>query len=433
MPLRRVLLSLAFTLLFLGCKSADELYNEGQALELRGDYEAAAYLYADALEKEPGLRKAQGRLLEAGKLAVNQRLVRIDDAERAGSWVEAASQHRGLDGLAATASRVGVPLALPADYAEQRRANFDAAVATLLDAGGAAVARGDFDGAMQAYRRADTYEPSPEAAGLLADARLDATVAWAGADLAAGRYQAAFARAEDALAFVPPGSAAAAQILRLQTEALDRGSIRTAFTPLQPSQTRRGLPRGFLDALNDDLEIDRWTQPPPFVLTLEPALVRRALRDLGLRGAIDPPDAARLGYTLGVDAVFAGEVERFDRTAEERARETREARTRRGDRVTYTRIEDEVEIEATVVFDLVETDARRVLCSREVGRSANLRIARGVYDGPVRTLDLSRAERRLFNEEARADAERALEDELIDALAERIAEAAFDCLLAEVP
>ncbi len=430
----RSALLLLFSILFLvGCKSADELYNEGQELELRGEYEAAAYHYADALEKDPDLRKARGRLEEAGKLAINQRLVRIDEAEDAGDWVEAADNHRGIDGLVATVQRVGVILDLPADYAEQRRANFDAAVATLLDEGDAALARGNFGEALDAYSLAESYEPSPEATDLLAEARLDATVAWAEADLARGHYRAAFDRAEQALAFVPPGSAAAAQIIRLQTEALDRGSIRAAFAPVQPSSTRRDLPRGFLDALNDELEINHWTQPPPFVLTLESALVRRALRDLGLRGVLDPPDAARLGYTLGVDAVFAGDIEQFERTVEERERETKQARTRGGDRVTYLRIEEDVRVEATVAFDIVDTDSRRVLCGREVERSAHTRIERGEYDGSVRTLDLDRSERRLFDEDALADAERDLEDELIDALAERIADIAFDCLIDEVP
>lgn len=431
--MRFALLPLVSVLFLVGCKSADEIYNEGQELELRGEFEAAAYHYADALEKEPGLQKARGRLLEAGKLAVGQRLSRVAEAEDAGDWVEAADHHRGLDGLVARAQHLGVTLALPADYAEQRRANFDAAVATLLDEGDAAVARGAFADAMRAYDRAGSYDPTPEATGLLADARLDATVAWAGADLAAGRYRAAFDRAGRALTFVPPGSAAAAQIIRLQTEALDRGSIRAAFAPIQPSRVGRDLPRGFLDALGDELELDHWTQPPPFVLTLESALVRRALRDLGIRGALDPRDTARLGYTLGVDAVFAGEIERFERTVTEKEREEKQARTQGGDRVTYTRIEDEVALAATVAFDIVEAGSGEVLCEREVERSARERIARGEYSGSLRTLDLSRSERRLFDVDARAEAEHDLENELIDALAERIADAAFDCLLAEVP
>ncbi len=420
-------------LLLTGCKSADELYNEGQALELRGDYEAAAYHYAEALRKQPGLRKAQGRLLEAGKLALGQRLARLAEAEAAGAWVEAADDHRGLDGLVGAAQRAGVTLALPADYAERRAANLDAAVATLLERGGAALARGAFADALAAYDRAEQYDPTPEAVSLLAEARLDATAGWAEADLAAGRYRAAFDRAGQALAFVPPGSAAAALVTRIQTEALGRGSLRAAFAPVQPTRRAGNLPRGFAGALTDALELDGWTQPPPFILTLESALVRRALRDLGLDGPLGPGEAARLGSVLGVDAVFAGEIERFERTVTEKKREEKQARTRTGDRATYTRIEEEITLSATLAFTLVESGSGAVLCAEEVSRSERDRTARGEVGGSLRALDLGRAERRLFDADARAEDERNLEDELIDALAGRAAEAAFGCLLAEVP
>ena len=426
----RALSLFALALLFLvGCKSADELYTEGQDLELRGGYEAAAFRYADALEKEPNLQKARGRLLEAGKLAAESYRARLADAEATGRWVEAGDLYLGLDRLVGRAGEVGVALPLPADYAAQRRAGFEAAITTLLDEGSAAVERGDFSGAIQRYDRARRYAPTRDDETDLARASADAYIAWAEADAAQGRFRSAYDRAGQALAFVPPGSAAAAQIVRLQTEAIELGSVRAALAPLRNS-AGRDLPRGFLTALNDDLEIERWTRPPPFVLVIEPALVRRALRDLGLdREPLRPREAADLGRALAVDAVFAGEIERFRRDAEEKKREERTARTKGGDRVTYLRIEDEVTLSATVVFEIVDVASRRPVCEREVERSVQQRIVRGEYDGPLRTLDLDRDERRLFDADEIAEREREVEDALVDQLTVHVAEAAYACLL----
>ncbi len=425
-----VLLSLAL-LLFIGCKSADELYTEGQDLEIQGGHEAAALRYADALEKQPNLQKARGRLLEAGKIAVGQRLTRIEEAEDGGAWVEAADLHHGLDHLVGRAEDVGVTLPLPEDYAEQRRANFEAAVTTLLNEGDAEIERGDFASAISKYDRARGYEPTREDNEALALASADAYVAWSHADAAQGRFRSAYDHAGQALAFVPPGSAVAAQIVRLQTEALDLGGIRTALTPItRAADLGRDLPRGFLDALNDELEIERWTRPPPFVLVIEPALVRRALRDRGLaREPLRPREASDLGRDLDVDAVFAGEIDRFRRDVEEKKREERTARTQGGDRVTYLRIEDEVTLSAGVAFAIVDVQTRRTICEREVERSVRKRVARGEYGGNLRTLDLSRDERRLFDADESAVRERELEDELLDALTERVAEAAYECVL----
>ena len=320
-------------------------------------------------------------------------------------------------------------LPLPDGYAEQRRANFEAAITTLLDEGDAEIGRGDFASAIGKYDRARRYEPTREDEAALALASADAYIAWSQAAAARGEFRSAYDLAGQALAFVPPGSAAGAQIRRLQTEAIDLGSVRAALAPLRNS-AGRDLPRGFLTTLNDDLEIERWTRPPPFVLVIEPALVRRALRDLGLdREPLRPREAADLGRALAVDAVFAGEIERFRRVAEEKKREERTARTRSGDRATYLRIEDEVTLSATVSFEIVDVASRRPVCTRDVERSVQQRVVRGEYSGSLRTLDLDRDERRLFDADEIAEREREVEDALVDVLTVHVAEAAYACLL----
>src|SRR5690606_27123032 len=116
----RLLAPLLLALLLLaGCKSADELYNEGQALEMQGRHEAAVRYYAEALAKDPDLHKARGRLLEAGRVAVARALDRIAAAEAAGDWTAAGDAHLALDEIVGTAGRVGVPLPLAEDYPER--------------------------------------------------------------------------------------------------------------------------------------------------------------------------------------------------------------------------------------------------------------------------------------------------------------------------
>ncbi len=423
-------------LLFLsvGCKSADEIYNEGQTLELRGDYGEAAYHYAEALAKQPDLRKARGRLAEAGKIAVGQWLIQIDSTEIAGDPVWAAELRRsGLEPLIAAAQKADVTLALPAGYAERRRANLDAAVATLLDRGSAAAARGDFPDALEAYNQVYRYEPTQQTRDALVTAHRDVYVSWAEADLAAGRYLDAYDHAGAALRYIPAHTAASAQVIRIQTEALDLGSIRTAFAPVQPTRRARDLPRGFVGALNDALEIDYWTQPRPFLLAVESALVRRALRDLDLAGPLASGEAVRIGRAVGAGVVFAGEIERFERTTAERKRSEVETRTRTRERASYTRIEEEVTLSASVAFNLVETATGRAFCEHTVERSVQGRLARGEYGGSIRALDLDRDARRLFSADALEEAERELEDELVEALAKSVAGLTRACLLREVP
>src|SRR5690606_11642224 len=96
------------------------------------------------------------------------------------------------------------------------------------------VARGDFGRAVEAYERARRYHPTAEDEAALADATLDAYATWAEADLAAGHFRAAYGRAAEALALVPPGSLAAAEFARIQNLAVERGSVRTAAVPLWP-------------------------------------------------------------------------------------------------------------------------------------------------------------------------------------------------------
>ncbi|MDX1532019.1 MAG: hypothetical protein R3362_10885, partial [Rhodothermales bacterium] len=141
---------------------------------------------------------------------------------------------------------------------------------------------------------------------------------------------------------------------------------------------------------------------------------------------------ADVGRALEAERVLAGEVARFGRTVEEQERETRATQTRSGERALYDRVEEDVTLTGVVAFEVVDPRAREAACEGEVERTARGRIVRGEYEGRVRTLDLDRRERRLFDPERLAEQERAVEEALLDELAEAVAVAAFDCALEAV-
>lgn len=419
----------AFLLLLLAalpaCKSADELYNEGQNLELQGRYVEAAHRYADALEKQPDLQKARGRLLEAGRLATDQLLARIDAAQ---TEADAADLFLDLDRLLDRAAALGVMLPVPETYAGARRATFDAAIDEVLAAAEAETARGRFDEALRRLERARRFRPSAAQATDLDATAADTYLAWAEADFAAGRFRSAYDHAGAALGLA--GADVRELALALQAQALERGSLRVAPLPLWPTRAAaEALPDGLLADLNDLLEHEHWSRPPLFVRVAHPADVSRALRQLGLqRRPLRVAEAAEAGRLLDAHLVLTGEVERFARTVARTRHEAREARTVGGERVTYYRIQEDVSLRAVVALETVDPRRLDVVCERTVEHEARGEVVRGEYGGSLRVLDLSRSERRLFDADEIERQERQIEGDLLEGLAQRVADAALDCV-----
>ncbi|MEM8598482.1 MAG: hypothetical protein AAGF99_01050 [Bacteroidota bacterium] len=429
---RRYIAPLLLIVLAVGCKSAEELYDEGQALEAQGQYAEAAFRYVDSLEKEDNAAVRE-RLVAAGTRAMEGYTAAISAAIEGDDPVGAAEVYRDADELLAAAGGVGVRLPVFDTYADDRRATFDAAIAALQAVGDDAYAADAFERAIEAYDRATRYDPPPSALAALDAGRADAYGSWAEAALVAGRFRTAYDRAERALGYAPGQPA----LLDLQAAILDAGSIRIAAFPTETRGGRatRAMPSDFREALNDRLEDDVWSRPPLFVVAAYPPDVRRAIRALsggderyGRRGT-----SAELARVLDADLAVATRLDDFTRAEEERERETRTADRRDGGTATYTRVTTDLDLRATLVYEVVDARTRRVVCEGEVERRVDVRLQTGVYVGNVSDLDLDRSERRLFDEEALEDEERDLEVRLRVALAERLADRVYRCVEREVP
>lgn len=411
----------------------DELYNRGQRAEIAGDYETAVDHYIRALEREPGMRKAQGRLHVAGGILLERYLA---TAATAPGPPEAADAYLAAEALMQRTAAVGVVLdQAPPTFARDLAAALDAAVAFLLAEGADALDAGQFDDALAAFERAAVYRPSPEQAAALGTFTFDTHLAWAEAELAAGRYRVAYDRAEAARPFAA-GDRTTDDVDALQAEALEAGSLFAAIFPLEVEggRTVGPLPRGFLDELDDLLSDEHWTAPPLFIRTADPAEVRQLLRTHH-----DPEDrldhprlTAALARDLGADFGVASTFARYSREAEEADRDTLTAELRGGGRGRYVRVRERVTLRAEVPYAVVGAARATVVCEGEATAEAAGDRRRGERVGRG-DLVLPREDRALFDEEAQAEAEREIERTLQDRLAADLAGRVYDCLLRQVP
>ena len=395
-----------------GCRSPEELYADGQRLELDGRHAAAAFRYADALAKNPSLQKARGRLGVAGALALADYL---NDAARAldqDRLADGADRYLDADHLLGRAAAVGVPLERPPDYAAARRATLDAALDAAPGDARRLARSGLFGDALAALDRARRYADGTRAIEGLTTARVDVLGLWAETDLSMGRFRAAFDRAGSGLALLdglplPAADALAASLLRVQEDALARGTIRAAAFPVEAADAvlpTRGPLAGFDRDLTDRLFDGPLAAPPPFVRFAAPPAVRAALRELqgSERRFGRPGTSAELARML--DARYAAAF-RLDSLAI--------AGVPTGPRVPGAEPDEEAEVRLSGVLAYAVTDART---------------ARVVCDGAVQHEERERIRRR-----DAADAQRAAALRLQDALSETAAERIAACLVARVP
>ena len=445
-----LLLSLALALgLTSGCRTAEGTLQDGLEAEAAGDLDRAFERYLTALRRADGdLDEARDRAERVGAELVARRLAA---AANAPAPPAAADAYVSLDGLAADAQAQGVRLELPASFAADRAAAFDAAIAFLLADGAARTDGGDYAGALAQLDRARPFAPSPDQARALDATARDAHTAWAESDLAAGRFRSALGRAEAALAMTPEGLPELDLLAGLRADILDAGSVVVAFFPLEaPDETQDGgrgrvrstrtgtpatgsarMPPGFADDLMLALYDDHWGAPPPFILPVEFADVRRMLRreDRDAPFRIDDDRyAAALARDLDADLGVASAVFGYAMDEEERRRRTVRGRTRGGTPATWTRVEMRRTLAASAEYAVVDARSRRVLCQDDVRREVRDTYTVGDYDGDWRDLALGRGDRRLFTEDHREDEEDAHLDELRDRLAEALTDRIFRCL-----
>jgi len=453
------------------CVSAEDRLNEGIALQSQGRYVAAVYRYAEAIEKDRELVVARERLLAAGDSAVMVAMDGADDLERRGEPVEAAGLYREIDRMLARVRQVGLRIALPADYSAIRRAIFDNAINWQMVRGDEAYEAGRWRDARGYYigARGD-YLPSRDQVEESYDAETRVLLRWAQVELEDGRPRFAYDLAHEALGVrASPARETVLKVRDLQDAALDAGTVVLAVIPVMAEPgVRDWLGGEFEIQLDEDLGLDHWTRPPPFIEVADPIILRRELRGL-LRGqATQSPlvvgraldmigaDLAVMVRLTGVEVTEEDvDTDQHERVVERNWRSSshglgRGRGTERGrgrgpgeipsdtlspevpaDTVTYTTIRGMMAyyVEADIV--LVDPSGREV---NRFSASSTQRgpFERGEFDGDPGILDLEENHARFFDPTVIASQVAAIEGAVLEDLAVAIAAGTFDQVLAGI-
>ena len=407
------------------CASAADRFEDGLALESEGRYLEAAFRYVDALDKDPELGSARETLEIAGRRAVEAAL------EQAGAQLAGGSPEAGarplidVDELIARAAEVGLSLPLPEDYGDRRRATFDGAIEAAIGEAVRDERLGRWDAAVDAYGRVlALYDPSPRRFQEARDLQRDALISWATEELDRQRYRSAFDLATRAAA---EGATAQQEvrIAAIKQEALDLGTLLVAVLTATVSGS---APREFALELSDLLEVEFWDSSPLFIEVLDGAPVRRSMRRLAVDGAqLRDGDVGAVVRDLGADLGVVIDLHEVAVEETDLRREVHEARLETGLPARWTEERGRLSYDVRASYAIVD-DRGWQITERSVRASASERFERGLYEGDLSALDLSRSERRLFDPAVSRAERRAVEEEAIQELAQDLAEDVYEHL-----
>lgn len=416
-----------------GCMSANKRLEQGIKLEERGRPVDAARRYIDALRRDPSLADARVRLEETGRLAVEQYLEAAGAASSAGQHDDAADALLGLDAFRRDVAAVRVELAVPADYAQHRRAVLDAAIDASIDQGAQMAETGRYSDALVRLERVTRWQPSAEQRRVVDEARLDTYSGWMAAEAAAGRHRGAYNVAERAISSLGRQFPGMERLIEAQQYALDEGTLRVAVLPIAASrEAERALPASFLRDVENELESGAWARPPAFVELIEPREVRREARRFDLDDLGYTSEAARLGRAVGADLVVMLEVDSVAITEPDPSRERRAARTRSGADTAYVVRSGRRDGWTRVRYAVVSVADRRIVSRDYVAPQASRDFREAEYAGDWRQLLLGDDDRRLFDPSRRDDARANLMLELSRRLADQLSREVFDRVLSQV-
>ncbi|HEU4884688.1 MAG TPA: hypothetical protein VFT45_20700 [Longimicrobium sp.] len=416
-----------------GCMSANKRLEQGIKLEERGRPADAARRYVDALRRDPSLADARARLEETGRLAVEQYLRESDAASAAGNHADAAETLLQLDAFRRDVAAVRVDLAVPADYAQHRRAVLDAAIDASIDGGAQLAESGRYTDALGRLERVGRWQPSPEQRRAVDEARLDTYSGWMASEAAAGRHRGAYQVAERAINSLGRQFPGMERLVEAQQYALDEGTLRVAVLPIAASrQAERTLPASFLRDVENELEGGAWARPPAFVEIIEPREVRREARRFDLDDLGYTSEAARLGRAVGADLVVMLEVDSVAVTEPDPTRERRAVRTRSGADTAYVVRSGRREGWTRVRYAVVSVDDRRIVTRDYVAPEASRDYREAEFAGDWRQLLLDDDARRLFDPSRRDDARANLMLDLSRRLAEQLSREVYDQVLSQV-
>lgn len=417
------------------CASAGKRLEQGVELESEGRYREAAFRYVDALEKDDTLSEARGRLRVAVDSVVVQGLRSARTHAVRGEAVRSAEAYLSLDEVMAKVRGVGIQPTLPGDFARERRDALDGAIQALMDEGAQARSDERWEEGRNAYQRIlRDFEPDAEQAGRTLAAQSDHLVAWATAANEDGRHQAAFQLAASALELNDTAQRTVHAVTAIQEEALARGTRLLVTFPVS-ARAQVGSPAGapLATELSDMLELEYWRRPPPFVAVADPVVVRQAIRRRGnARRASSPAETQRVLDDLGAD--FGALVELSEITQSELGvrRSQKETRTRKGQTVHYFVEKGRVRYEGSANVIIID-DRGNEIAEFQRRASHTGRFERGVYEGNVANLELSRNEARLFDRDLIRQQYQVVEEALLAELAQELGPAVFSRVLSRIP
>ena len=274
---RRLFSLLLLTAAFLtACASAGDRLNEGMQLQSEGRYMEAAYRYASAVDKDGTLEEARERLNIVADSALRRTMDSAANLGGGGDPIAAADAFRGGDRLLRRIRQVGARFSPPADYDARRRESFDWAIETLMSYGELQRDRDRFADARRAFIRARTdFEATRAQREASFDAEADLLLRMADAALSDGRNRRAYGYAGEVLELANDAPrSTVARVGRIQETALQRGTVQLAVLPITTVAAVRESGGGELAIrLSDDLELDYWRAPPPFITVSDPVLI----------------------------------------------------------------------------------------------------------------------------------------------------------------
>jgi tetratricopeptide (TPR) repeat protein len=425
--------------LIAGCVSTEERFEKGVKLEQEGRYEEAASHYIRVLRKEPEYEGARERLAFVAEKVVDGYQLEARDLLSSGAAVRSADAIRRMFSFTSGVESVGVDVPVPDSvFGFQDRVEI-AAVDQLLGEAELASSEGRWQASINFYRRAvDRGILTEERAEDIRQEQLAVEVFWAESLISSGKPRGAYGHAQIALDGGLSDPEMKARARALQAEALRLGTRRVAVLPVGARESvRREATTELVVDMNDLLAVDHWTRPPLFVAVADPVGVRREFRQLKGRGyaIASKGDALEIGRIVDAEWVAVVEMERFDRAEKELKTRTATARVkgRSGADTTYHIIDTEITLSARIAFRIYEVRSRLDVYQAHFDTGVTDRIERGRFSGDYRVLDLSGRELDFFDEDEHVVRILRLEEELVRAASDQLAQRLFDQVLIWIP